>query len=83
MKTKLTLSIDKTAIKKARLISRNRKQSVSALFEDFIEHLYEINNPTDKKPPTILLSKGILKWKHPDHINYKELQKTKDEKPGR
>ncbi len=83
MKTKLTLSIDKNAIKKARAISRNQKRSVSALFEEYIERLYEINDTTEKKPPVILLSKGIIKWKYPEQISYKELIKNKEDKPTR
>lgn len=49
MKTKLTLSIDKNVIKKARSISRNQKRSVSALFEEYIERLYEIHDTSEKK----------------------------------
>lgn len=83
MKTKLTLSIDKNVIKKARSISRNQKRSVSALFEEYIERLYEINDTSEKKAATILLSKGIIKWKYPEQITYKELIKNKEDKPAR
>lgn len=83
MKTKLTLSVDKSVIKKARAISRNQKRSISALFEEYIERLYEINDTIEKKPPTILLSKGIIKWKYTEQITYKELIKNKEEKPTR
>jgi len=83
MKTKLTLSINKNVIKKARAISRIQKRSVSALFEDYIERLYETNDTNDKKPSVILLSKGIIKWKYPEHISYKELIKNKEDKPAR
>lgn len=83
MKTKLTLSINKNVIKKARAISRIQKRSVSALFEDYIERLYETNDTNDKKPSVILLSKGIIKWKYPEQISYKELIKNKEDKPAR
>jgi len=83
MKTKLTLSINKNVIKKARAISRIQKRSVSALFEDYIERLYETIDTNDKKPSVILLSKGIIKWKYPEQISYKELIKNKEDKPAR
>lgn len=83
MKTKLTLSIDKNVIKKARSISRTQKRSVSALFEEYIDRLYEMNDTNEKKTPTILLSKGIIKWKYPEQLSYKELIKNKEDKPAR
>jgi hypothetical protein len=83
MKAKLTLSVDKSVIKKARAISRNQKRSISALFEEYIERLYEINDTAEKKPPSILLSKGIIKWKYAEQITYKELIKNKEDKSAR
>lgn len=37
MKTKLTLSVDSKVTRSARLLSRRRKRSISALFSEFIE----------------------------------------------
>lgn len=37
--TKLTLSINRRIIQKARIISKKRKKSISALFEEYIHSL--------------------------------------------
>ena len=42
---KLTLSVKKEVARKARVISRNRKQSVSRMFEEWIMRISEDEDP--------------------------------------
>lgn len=57
MTTKLTLSVDRAVIAKARRISKRRRTSVSALFSHFISSLEEENPPVREMPP---ITKRIL-----------------------
>ena len=37
MKTKLTLNIDEAVVRKARVLSKRRKRSISAIVEDYLQ----------------------------------------------
>lgn len=56
MKTKLTLSIDKKILLKAKKLSDRRKKSISRLFEEYVE-----KSQTLKATPISDSLRGILK----------------------
>lgn len=66
MKTKLTLSIDKKTLLKARKLSVRKKKSLSKLFEEYVEK----NQSSSDTPITDSLL-GILK---DDGKSYKEMR---------
>jgi FixJ family two-component response regulator len=49
MKTKLTLNIDDATVKKVRLLSKRRKQSISSIIEDFLNKITNENHEISKK----------------------------------
>lgn len=49
MKTKLTLSVSKTRVRRVKAISAKRKKSVSQLFEEFVDSLEDA--PAGKARP--------------------------------
>jgi len=71
MKSKLTLSIDKKTITKARKLSHKSKKSLSRLFEEYVER------EMPEKTTTPLTDKltGIIKGKF-SKMSYKKLRET-------
>ncbi len=71
MKTKLTLSINKKTISKARELSHKNKKSLSKLFEEYVER------EMPEKTATPLTDKltGIIKGKF-SKMTYKELKEA-------
>ena len=66
MQTKLTLSIDKTIIHKAKLYANRREKSLSQIVEDYLKSIStnEVSkSPTDNIPPITKSLAGILKGK--------------------
>ncbi len=66
MQTKLTLSIDKTIIHKAKLYASKREKSLSQIVEDFLRSIStnEISkSPIESIPPITKSLAGILKGK--------------------
>jgi hypothetical protein len=67
MQTKLTLSIDKAVIHKAKIYARRRKKSLSSLIEDYLKSISakEQNNTSalESIPPITKSLAGILKGK--------------------
>jgi hypothetical protein len=49
MTQKLTLSVDREKVRKAKYFSRKRKRSVSKLFEDFVDELERKDTRTKKR----------------------------------
>lgn len=62
MKTKLTLSVEKETLHKARLLSKRKKTSVSRLFEEFVQQQERIRPFSQPGSVTDSLT-GILKNK--------------------
>ncbi len=60
MKTKLTLSVEKETLHKARTISKRKKTSVSRLFEEFVQQ-QERMQPVSEPHAVIDKLTGILK----------------------
>ncbi len=44
MKTKLTLNIDEAVVRKARVLSKRRKRSISAIVEDYLQKATTTDN---------------------------------------
>ncbi len=67
MQTKLTLSIDKAVIHKAKIYATKRKKSLSSLIEDYLKSISskEKDNASemDSVPPVTRSLAGILKGK--------------------
>lgn len=66
MQTKLTLSIDKTIIKRAKMYARNRNKSLSRIIEDYLKAISgneSLDAPSPKIPPVTGSLAGILKGK--------------------
>jgi hypothetical protein len=73
MQTKLTLSIDKTVISRAKTFARGRKKSLSKIIEDYLKSL-SVPNESDEStisslPPISKSLAGILKGK--PEVDYK------------
>lgn len=49
MKTKLTLNIEETIIKKMKTVSKKRKQSISSIVEDYFKENFPAPLPAKKK----------------------------------
>jgi len=71
MKTKLTLSIDKRTVTKARKLSQKNKKSLSRLFEEYVER----EMPEKTSTPLTDKLTGIIKGKA-SKMTYKELRET-------
>ncbi len=64
MKTKLTLRVDEDTIKKAKLYSKKRGESVSSLVEKFFSGFDDNGIKKETLPPTTEELKGLLKDKN-------------------
>ncbi|WP_026966451.1 DUF6364 family protein [Algoriphagus terrigena] len=89
MNTKLTLTLEKDVIEKAKEFAARQGQSLSSLVENYFKHLSMIDKePLQKKdlkplPESFLRFEGILK-KEGEEFDYKEeLTKALMEKYGR
>jgi hypothetical protein len=71
MKTKLTLSIDKKTVSKARKLSIRTKKSLSKLFEEYVER----EMPEKTSTPLTDKLTGIIKGKV-SKLTYKGLRAT-------
>lgn len=66
MNTKLTLSLDKNVIIRAKTYAKHRNKSLSQIIEDYLKSISKTeNNPTllDDIPPITRSLSGILKGK--------------------
>lgn len=71
MKAKLTLSVDKKTITKARKLSHKSKKSLSRLFEEYVER----EMPEKTATPLTEKLTGIIKGKF-SKMTYKELREA-------
>ena len=73
MQTKLTLSIDKTVISRAKVYARGRKKSLSQIIEDYLKSLAASHQSDESLssslPPVTKSLAGILKNRK--EIDYK------------
>lgn len=78
MSTKLTLTIDKTIIERAKKYAKNTDRSLSELIENYLE---EITNEENSSNISNKLSKIVGKVKLPKDFNEKEaIKKYLEEK---
>ena len=76
MKAKLTLRLDENAIKKAKLYSQKRGESISSLVEKFFSSFDE-NVEEETLPPITKKLKGILKGTNLSEKDYKKFLEEK------
>ncbi|HMN32182.1 MAG TPA: DUF6364 family protein [Chitinophagaceae bacterium] len=61
MTTKLTLTVEKNVIEKAKIYARNTGRSLSELIESYLESIIQENNPKDKMSPKLKSLVGSVK----------------------
>ena len=71
MTTKLTLSIEKETIDRAKLLSSKRGKSISKMVEEYLDSITEKET---KKPSAVKKLSGILKDKTPHSKDWKEIK---------
>jgi len=78
MKTKLTLTVDKSTIEKAKIYAEEQGRSLSALIENYLKALHPKNNviafkfDLSKAEPSSTLKRLIGSVKLPYNFDYKE-----------
>jgi hypothetical protein len=72
MNTKLTLRMDETTVRKAKMEARRRGKSVSRLVAEFIESISLRPDSEKVLPPTTASLVGILKGQDISEDDYKE-----------
>ena len=70
MQTKLTLTIEQSIIKQAKLYAKNKGRSLSELIENYLKVVLEDNQQEFKLSPSIKKLKGSIKL--PDNFDYKK-----------
>ena len=70
MNNKLTLTIDETVIKKAKLYAKNQGRSLSDIVENFLKILTSEQNDKDDITPVVKSLRGS--FKAPETFNYKK-----------
>lgn len=70
MTAKLTLSVEKETIEKAKALSSKTGKSISKMFEEYLDSL------VDNKPRESAVKKisGLLKGKAPENMDWKEVK---------
>ena len=71
MNTKLTLRMDETIVRKAKIEAKRRGKSVSRMVAEFIESIGLQQNSEKELPPTTASLVGILKGKEISEEDYK------------
>jgi len=71
MNTKLTLRMDETIVRKAKIEAKRRGKSVSRMVAEFIESIGLQQNSEKELPPTTASLVGILKGKEISAEDYK------------
>jgi hypothetical protein len=71
MTTKLTLSIEKKTIERAKILSSKRGKSISKIVE---EYLNTITDKEENKRSAVKKLSGVLKNKVPGNISWKEVK---------
>lgn len=68
MKTKLTLTIDRETLRKARALSRRRKKTISGIIEEYLKQI------TDKKENSIVDKLiGAAEGTYPNDMPYEQI----------
>ena len=70
MQTKLTLTLEQSIIKQAKLYAKDKGRSLSALIENYLKVVLEDNHQEVKLSPSIRKLKGAIKL--PDNFDYKK-----------
>jgi len=60
MTTKLTLSVEKRVVEKAKLYARRQKQSLSRLVTDYLDHLSSRDTEPPEYDPEVLDASGQI-----------------------
>jgi len=71
MNTKLTLRMDETIVRKAKIEAKRRGKSVSRMVAEFIESIGLQQDSEKELPPTTASLVGILKGKEISEEDYK------------
>jgi len=85
MKTKLTLNIDDATIKKVKILSKKRKQSISSIFEDYLNKITDENQKITKKSATTFTEsfRKLFPPKASKEYDYKKIiREHRDKKYG-
>jgi deoxyxylulose-5-phosphate synthase len=69
MNTKLTLSLDKNIIEKAKSYAESNKTSLSNLIQNYLEHLTNHAEKVSKITPLVESLSGIITLKNEDFKN--------------
>lgn len=77
MNTKLTLRMDETTVRKAKMEAKRRGKSVSRMVAEFIESIGLQQNSEKDLPPTTASLVGILKGKEISEEDYKTYLREK------
>lgn len=73
MSSKLTLTVDKEVIEKAKVYAKEQGQSLSALIEAYLKRLTHLSSTEEENyPPIVRQLKGSVKVKEKD-FNYKKV----------
>jgi hypothetical protein len=84
MKTKLTLNIEDTVIKKTKLFSKKRKKSISAIIEEYLENLTSKKTNEDFGETFSQRFRKLFPAKPVKSFDYKKvINEYRDEKYGR
>jgi macrodomain Ter protein organizer (MatP/YcbG family) len=70
MNTKLTLSLKKSVIEKAKKYAKENGESLSAMIQSYLENVTQVNEDSAKYSPKVNSLKGSFKIE--EDINYKE-----------
>lgn len=85
MKTKLTLNIDDAVIEKVKILSKKRKQSISSIFEDYLNKIINENQGIIKKSTTTFTEdfRKLFPPRPQKDYNYKKIiNNYRDQKYG-
>ena len=70
MQTKLTLTLDRDIIEKAKRYAREKEQSLSRLIENYLKMITKEDQQENELSPSIKKLKGAVKL--PDDFDYKK-----------
>jgi hypothetical protein len=70
MNTKLTLSVKKSVIEKAKKYAKDRGESLSSLVQNYLEHVTEVKEDSSRYGSKVKSLKGAFKLE--EEVNYHE-----------
>ncbi len=84
MKTKLTLNIENSVIRKTKKLSKKRKKSMSAMVEEYLAKITSGNNQTDEEETFTQRFRKQFPAKPLKNYDYKKvIDEYRDKKYGR